>query len=97
MPPTPFCPECQSQNRKWPELPGTGTVFSFAICNRSPFPDVPDFVYVPVVVDLDGAPGARLVSILVGMNAEDVKIGMKVKVDWNPIKDEWVLPIFRQA
>ena len=97
MPPTPFCPECQSQNRKWPELPGTGTVFSFAICNRSPFPDVPDFVYVPVVVDLDGAPGARLVSNLVGMNAEDVKIGMKVKVDWNPIKDEWVLPIFRQA
>lgn len=97
MPPTPFCPECQSTHRSWPELPGTGTVFSFAICNRSPFPDLPDFVYVPVVVDLDGAPGARLVSNLVGMNAEDVTIGMKVQVDWNPIQDEWVLPIFRKA
>jgi len=97
MPPTAFCPECQSQNVKWPTLPGTGTVFSFAICTRSPFPDVPDFVYVPVVVDLDGAPGARLVTNLVGVLAENVAIGDKVRVDWNPIQDEWVLPIFRPA
>ena len=95
MPPSPFCPECQSQNVKWPTLPGTGTVFSFAICTRSPFPNVSDFVYVPVVVDLDGAPGARLVANLSGINAEDVRIGMKVAVDWTPIQDGWVLPNFR--
>jgi len=35
MPPTPFCPECQSQDTLWPALPGTGTIFSFAICNLS--------------------------------------------------------------
>jgi len=97
MPPTAFCPECQSQDTRWPSLSGTGTVFSFAICTRSPFPDVPDFVYVPVVVDLDGAPGARLVTNLVGVNAEDVAIGDKVQVDWNPIQGDWVLPIFRPA
>jgi uncharacterized OB-fold protein len=97
MPPSPFCPECQSQEVNWPELPGTATVFSFAICTRSPFPDLPDFVYVPVVVDIDGAPGARLVSNLAGINAEDVKIGMKVTVDWTPIRDDWVLPNFRPA
>lgn len=97
MPPTAFCPSCQSQKVNWPTLPGTGTVFSFAICNKSPFPDVPDFVYVPVVVDLDGAPGARLVSNLVGMPAEDVVIGMRVQVDWNDIRDGWKLPIFRKA
>ena len=96
MPPSPFCPNCQSQATVWPELPGTGTVFSFAICTRSPFPDVPDFTYVPVVVDLDGAPGARLVSNVIDMPAGDVAIGMKVQVDWNPIRDGWVLPIFRK-
>jgi uncharacterized OB-fold protein len=95
MPPTPFCPECQSQETIWPTLPGTATVYSFAICNRSPYPDVPDFVYVPIVVDLDGAPGARLVTNLIGINADDVKIGLKVQVDWNPIRDGWVLPIFK--
>jgi uncharacterized OB-fold protein len=95
MPPKPFCPECQSRNIKWPILPGTGTVFSFAICTRSPFPDVADFVYVPVVVDLDGAPGARLVSNLVDLPAENVRIGMRVRVGWVPIRDGWMLPIFR--
>lgn len=97
MPPTPFCPNCQSQAVEWPTLSGYGTVFSFAICNRSPFPDVADFVYVPAVVDLEGAPGARLVSNIVGMPAEEVTIGMRVRVDWNPIRDGWVLPIFRKA
>lgn len=97
MPPTPFCPNCQSQNTKWPSLPGTGTVYSFAICNRSPFPGVEDFVYIPVVVDLDGAPGARVVSNLVGVHPSAVNIGMRVKVDWNTIADGWKQPIFRSV
>lgn len=96
MPPSPFCPNCQSPKTEWPTLPGTGTVFSFAICTRSPYPDVPDFDYVPAVVDLDGAPGARLVTNLVDMPVDDVVIGLKVQVDWNPIRDGWVLPIFRK-
>lgn len=97
MPPTAYCPECQSQDVKWPTLSGTATVFSFAICTRSPFPDVPNFVYVPIVVDLDGAAGARLVSNLVGMPAEEVYIGMKVAVEWNDIQDGWKIPIFHKV
>ena len=96
MPPSPYCPNCQSTEKKWPDLPGTGTVFSFAICSKNPA-NGEDYVYVPVVVDLDGAPGARLVSNLGGIDADDVRIGMKVQVDWNPIKDGWVLPIFKPA
>jgi len=96
MPPSPYCPECQSNEIDWPELPGTGTVFSFAICTRNPA-DGSEYVYVPVVIDLDGAPGARLVSNLGGIDADDVAIGMKVQVDWNPIQDGWVLPVFKPA
>jgi hypothetical protein len=96
MPPSPYCPNCQSREKSWPDLPGTGTVFSYAICTHDPKTGEP-YVYVPVVVDLDGAPGARLVSNLGGMDAEDVTIGLKVTVDWNPIEDGWVLPVFRPA
>ena len=89
MPPTPFCWNCQSQDTKWPTLSGIATIFSFAICTKSPYPgDVPDFVYVPIVVDLEGAPGARLVSNYIG-SADEVEIGMKVMVDWNTIQDGW--------
>ena len=94
MPPTAYCPECSSRDKKWPTLPGTGTVFSFAIFNKNPA-NGEDYIYVPVVVDLDGAPGTRLNANLTGLNAEDVKIGMKVAVEWTPIADGWVLPNFR--
>jgi hypothetical protein len=74
----------------------TATVYSFAICRRSPFPDVADyFLYAPIVVDLDGAPGARLVSNLVGLEPRNIAIGMPVRVDWNPLNDGWLLPMFR--
>lgn len=96
MPPTPVCPECSSTEKNWPTLPGTATVFSFAICNRNPANGEP-FVYVPVVIDLDGAPGARLISNVTGCDAEDVEIGMKVTVVWTPITDGWVMPHFRKA
>ena len=97
MPPTPFCPNCRSKAKAWPDLPGTGVVYSYAVCHRSPYPDVADFTYVPVVVDLDGAPGARLVSNLAEVDPEKVEIGMKVKVSFNPIRDGWMLPIFTPA
>jgi uncharacterized OB-fold protein len=97
MPPTAYCPNCRSKAKAWPDLPGTGTVYSYVVCNRSPYPDLPDFTYVPVVVDLDGAPGARLVTNLVDVDPAEVKIGMKVAVEFNPIRDGWKLPIFRPA
>lgn len=96
MPPSPYCPKCLSTDKKWPDLPGTGTVFSFAICSKNPKTGE-DYIYVPVVVSLDGTDDARLVSNLGGIEAEKVEIGMKVAVDWNPIEDGWVLPVFKPA
>ena len=93
MPPTSFCPQCQSSEKNWPDLPGTGSIFSFAICSTNPATGEP-YVYVPAVVSLDGTDDARLVTNLAGINAENVKIGMKVIVDWNPIQQGWSLPIF---
>lgn len=96
MPPSAYCPECSNNEKSWPTLPGTGTVFSYVVCNRNP-QSGEDYVYVPVVVDIDGAPGARLNANVTGCNAEDVHIGMKVMVEWTPIQDGWVLPNFRKA
>ena len=96
MPPSAYCPECSSQAVEWPTLPGTGTVFSYVVCNKNPA-NGEDYIYVPVVVDLDGAPGTRLNANVTGVNAEDVHIGMKVSVEWTPIQDGWVLPNFKKA
>lgn len=93
MPPTAYCPICSSREKAWPDLPGTGTIFSYVVCNKNPKTGE-DYVYVPVVVDIDGAPGARLNANISGVDADDVHIGMKVRVDWTEIKDGWVLPNF---
>jgi uncharacterized OB-fold protein len=95
MPPTPFCPECQSTEVNWPQLSGKGTIYSFAIVHG--FPGIPDITLVPVVVELDDAPGARLVTNVIDVDPAAVEIGMPVEVTFSDIADGWKLPIFRPA
>ncbi|GAB2857369.1 Zn-ribbon domain-containing OB-fold protein [Nocardioides pacificus] len=95
LPPTPYCPECQSDGVEFVELSGRAEVYSFAVVHG--FPGLPDVTLVPVVVDLPDAPGARLVSNLVGVDPADVAIGMQLVVDFHPIQDGWLLPVFRVA
>jgi len=52
-------------------------------------------VLVAAVLDLEGAPGARLVTDIVEVDPEDVQIGMEVEVLFSPIADGWKLPLFR--
>lgn len=93
MPPTPFCPSCRSTDVEWPELSGRATVFSFSVVHG--FPGLPDIVLVPAVLDLDGAPGARLVADLVDVDPAEVSIGLEVEVTFGDIADGWRLPLFR--
>lgn len=95
MPPTPYCPECQSREIDWVTLSGRGEVYSFAVVHG--FPGLPDITLVPVVVDLPDAPGARLVSNVVDIDPAEVAIGMPLTVDFHPISDGWLLPVFRRA
>jgi uncharacterized OB-fold protein len=95
LPPTPFCPECQSTDIDWVTLSGEAEVFSFTVVHG--FPGLPDLLLVPVVVDLPDAPGARLVTNVVDVDPADVFIGMRLHVDFVPISDSWLLPVFRSA
>ncbi|MFE2985794.1 MULTISPECIES: Zn-ribbon domain-containing OB-fold protein [unclassified Streptomyces] len=95
LPPTPFCPECQSQDVDWTGLSGRATVFSFSVVHG--FPGMPELTLVPVIVDLPDAPGARLVSDVIGVDPGDVHIGMELQVDFHPVSDGWLLPVFRPA
>jgi uncharacterized OB-fold protein len=95
LPPTAFCPNCQSTEVDWVELSGRATVFSFSVVHG--FPGLPDITLVPVVIDLPDAPGARLVSNVIDVDPADVHIGMELQVTFTSIADGWALPIFRPA
>lgn len=93
LPPTPFCPSCQSAEVDWVELSGDAKVYSFAVMHG--IPGMPELTVVAAVVDLPDAPGARLVSNIIDIAAADVEIGMPLRVDFSPITDGWMLPVFR--
>lgn len=93
MPPTPICPICQSRDMVWVQLSGRATVYSFAVVRG--FPGLPDITLVGAILDLPDAPGARIVSSIVDVDPADVTIGMAVEVDFSPIADGWLRPIFR--
>jgi uncharacterized OB-fold protein len=93
LPPTPFCPTCQSKAVTWVQLSGEATVFSHAVVHG--VPGFPELIVVPAVVDLPDAPGARLVSNVIDVAPNDVTIGMALRVDFSPIADGWLLPVFR--
>src|SRR6516165_11382302 len=95
LPPTPFCPYCQSTAVDWTELSGRATVYTYTVVNG--YPGLPDITLVPVVVDLPDAPGARLVSDVIGVDPAEVRIGTELTVDFHPISDGWLLPVFRVA
>jgi uncharacterized OB-fold protein len=95
MPPTPFCPQCQSRTVEWVDLAGEATVYSYAVVRG--LPQFADLVLVAAILDLPDAPVARIVSNVVDIVPEEVSIGMRVEVDFLPITDGWLLPVFRAA
>ncbi|HVW43560.1 MAG TPA: Zn-ribbon domain-containing OB-fold protein [Amycolatopsis sp.] len=93
LPPTPFCPQCRSREVEWTELSGQAEVFSFSVLHG--FPGIPDITLIAAVLDLPDAPGARLVTNIVGADPDKVAIGDKVEVVFSPIADGWKIPLFR--
>jgi uncharacterized OB-fold protein len=98
MPPAPFCYVCRSQDTSFPTLAGTGSVYSFTIARHPAIPQLKDAVpYVVAVIDVDGAPGARLISNIIGVDPDAVTIGMKVRVTWDDVSAETTIPRFVPA
>jgi uncharacterized protein len=94
MPPGPFCWGCNDEI-EWITLPGSGSVHIFTIVTSAPPPELADAVpYVIAVIDLVDAPGARIMSNVVGVPADEVSIGIRVQVTWDHIDEGAVIARF---
>jgi len=72
--PRPFIPGSGETDLEWVEVSGEGTVYSTTVNRRSP---EKGGAFNVALIDL--AEGPRMLSRVVGMAAEDVTIGLKVK------------------
>ena len=94
--PRSFCPHCFSENTRWVQLSGRGTVYSFTISHRAGDKSfAEDTPYNIVLVDLDE--GVRLMSNLVECRDEDIRIGMEVEIAFDDVTPEVTLPKFRPS
>lgn len=94
--PRQLCPACGSDRLAWAETGGRGTVYSFTIVHRPPNPafeaDVP---YAVGIVALDEGP--HMMTRITGVAPDAVRIGMPVRVRFEPAGEETALPIFEVA
>lgn len=87
------CPHCTSRAIEWEAVSGSGTVYSFAVF-RHAYNDawrerVP---YVVALVEL--AEGPTMISNVVGVAPEEVRVGQAVSVVFDAVTPEISVPQF---
>lgn len=88
------CTHCLSNRLEWVRSSGTGTLYSYTTVYR---PQQPSFEtpYVSAIIEV--AEGWYMLTNLIGIEPEDVRIGMPVEVDFHELSEEITLPYFRPA
>jgi uncharacterized OB-fold protein len=89
------CTHCTSLNLSWKTSKGEGTVYTFSIVRQNYYPAFREKIpYVIAWIDLDE--GFRMLSNVVGVDAESVSCGQRVKVSWDD-QEGLSLPMFTPA
>ncbi|MEU4075943.1 hypothetical protein DEJ45_17685 [Streptomyces venezuelae] len=92
LPWLPGCADCGSGGWDTVEASGAGTVFSYAVMHHPPFPAF-DPPYAVGLIEL--AEGVRMISNVVGVPYDKVRIGMPVRLEFLRVDEELELPVFR--
>ena len=96
-PPAPVCAACRSPDARWERVDGRGRVFSYTIVHHAVHPALADRVpYNVVLVELPDAAGVRLISNLIDVPADEMRVGLEVEVVFEDLDDEVTLPRFRR-
>jgi uncharacterized protein len=88
-----LCKNCLS-DVEWVKANGTGFVYSYSVIHRVFNPEFQDKVpFIVALIELDEGP--RLMTNLIDIDPQQVKTGLKVKVDFRETIGEYKLPKFR--
>jgi len=94
--PRPFCPKCWSEDVAWEEASGNATLYTWSVVHVNDLPPFNGRVpYVAAVVDL--AEGPRMMTNVVDCEADALKVGMPLRVEYRDLSDEATVPVFVPA
>ena len=91
------CPVCFSQDLEWQQVSGRGRVFAYTNVYQPAHPAFNDEApYCFAVVQLDEG-GIRMPTNIVGIAPDDVRVDMRVVVEFDDVSEDWTLVKFRPA
>lgn len=86
FPPRLICPQCGKKELEPTKLAETGKIISYTIIRVPPHQFVDQAPYAVGIIELDD--GLKLTAQIVDCEFEDLKIGMRVKVEFRKIYQE---------
>lgn len=90
-----LCPFCGQQDIEFKNHNGRGIIYSFTIVHKTHLQGYSNETpYVVALIKLDGG-NAKLMSNIIECDFEKIQIGMKVKVVFTKITNEFTLPQFK--
>ncbi|MFO1027931.1 MAG: Zn-ribbon domain-containing OB-fold protein [Acetobacteraceae bacterium] len=90
------CPHCFAPKLEWRAASGRGTLYTFTIMHQVMNPGFASSVpYNVAQVDLEE--GVRMVSNVVGISNDALKVGMKLQAVFEDVGENVSLPKFRPA
>jgi len=90
------CPNDGHDRFDWVQMSGRGSVYSFVVAQRAFHAGFkPELPYVVAVIELEEGP--RMMSNVIGLDPDDVYIGLPVEVQFEDASDTISLPKFRVA
>jgi uncharacterized OB-fold protein len=92
--PVAYCHHCGSWDGRWVPVSGHARLHSWTVVDHQVHPAFP-VPYTVVLVDLDDAPGVRLVGSLPG--APDLTDGQAMRVRFEALEDGVMLPQWEPA
>lgn len=94
--PREFCPNCFGDDLEYRPASGHGEVYAYTVIHRAQNPSMQDQVpYVVAIVETEE--GARMMSNIVNIAPDRVKVGMPVSLTWEGLSDGRNLPLFEPA
>ena len=97
-PPGPACPSCQSFSYRWVEAHDEAELFSFTVVEHGALAGIEKSLpYNIAIVDFPSFDHVRLISNVVDTAPANLRIGMKLHLIWDEVKDGIPLPRFRAA
>jgi uncharacterized OB-fold protein len=94
FPPAEACIHCQAEEVAWQRSTGLAAVYSYTVLHAAPSAGFPTPTVLAIV---DVEEGYSMFTNVVGCPPADVRIGMAVEVDFEPLTESITLPVFRPA